>query len=275
MKIVISLLVIISCSFAKLVGGVSIVVNNEPITLYEIDQTTKKYQISKNEAVDILIQQKIEDSQMRKLGIYVQEYEISKKMQELAAANGVSLDEFERILQSEGKDLDEIRQEIKNQLKKEKLYQSIISKKIKRADEDELRSYYNLHTDEFKMSKEVEVIEYVSKSRLALERLIKFPLSKIEGIKATPKTIKIDSMHPNIIFVLKNVKEGDFTPIMGVAEGYVVLFIKKKIGEQILPYESAKQEVFAKVMSEKEQNILSEYFGKLRATANIEVIRKP
>ena len=275
MKIFISLLAIISCSFAKLIGGVSIVVNNEPITLYEIEQFSKKYSVSKNEAINRLIEKKIEESQLKKLGIYVQDYEITQKMEDLARSNGISLRDFEKLIIEDGKDIDSVKEQIKNSLKKEKLYKSIVSKKIKQPDEEELKNYYNRHKELFYVPKEIDLIEYTSTSRRALETLVKSPLSKIDGIKTTPKVVPTSSMHPNLLFVLKNIKEGSFSPIMSANNEYALLFIKKKIDKKLLPFESAKQDVFARVMNEKEKAIMAEYFSKLKATANIEVVRKP
>lgn len=56
--------------FSKTIGAIAMTVNGDPITLYEINQLSKRAKISKEDAVNALVQEKIEEEEMRKQGIY-------------------------------------------------------------------------------------------------------------------------------------------------------------------------------------------------------------
>ena len=53
------LTMILSPVFARTIGAVAMTVNGEPITLYDINALSQKAHISKEDAVNALIQEKI------------------------------------------------------------------------------------------------------------------------------------------------------------------------------------------------------------------------
>ena len=64
----------LSSANAALVDGVSIIINKEPITLYDIHKYATRFNLSKKEALDILVRQKLEDSEIKKLAISVDNF---------------------------------------------------------------------------------------------------------------------------------------------------------------------------------------------------------
>ena len=54
-----------------------------------------------------------------------------------------------------------------------------------------------------------------------------------------------------------------------------MFFVKNKSKDMIVDYERAKQNIFARVMKEREQALLIEYFEKKKSEAIVKVIRKP
>ena len=54
-KLFLSLLVGSSISFASMINGVALTVNDEPITTYDIEKTMEVNKVGKNEAVGYLI----------------------------------------------------------------------------------------------------------------------------------------------------------------------------------------------------------------------------
>ena len=54
-KLFISLVVSSGISFAAMINGIAIIVNDEPITLHDIDKTMSVNKVGKNEAVSYLI----------------------------------------------------------------------------------------------------------------------------------------------------------------------------------------------------------------------------
>lgn len=274
-KIFSILLMLTTSIYAAMVDGVSLIVNNEPVTLFEIHEFSKRFNVSTDEAVDILIQKKIEDSEIKANQIMVNDYEVSQEMERIAQNNNLSLAEFENLIREKGLSPLNYKEDLKEKLKKDKLYKKIASQKIRRATDDELERYYNVHLNEFSIPERVEVTEYSSNSRDALARLHKNPMLKLASIQSSEKVMPTSGMHPKLVFILNETKENAFSPILNAGDQYVTLFVKRKLNVRSLPFEQVKQSVFAKVMAEKEKAVIIEHFEKIKAEADINVIRRP
>ena len=267
--------ILASFTYAKLIDGVALTINDEPITLFEIDSFSKKYKMSTQDAVDVLLQKKIEESEINKHRIFVNDFEIKNAMQQIAKRDNLSLDDFQDTLKQQGIDLSEYKEKLRDKIKRDKLYKKIASEKLRRAEEIELERYYRVHIDEFSIPEKIEVIEYLANSRETLLNFIKNPMQKPANIATNQKTLHTRQMHPKLLYVLNQTKESSFSPILNADDRFVTLYIKRRLNVTPVPYEMAKQSVFAKVMAEKEKALIVEYFEKIKAEADIKVIRKP
>jgi len=274
-KYLTSFALVMTTSFAGLIGGISMTVDNEAITLYEIQSYTQQNKVSVEEAVNRLIQRKIEDIEIRKLGIIASPYEVDKKMQEIAKQNGMTEEQFKKALVSEGHSEQRIRRDIEDKFKRDELYKKIVGSSLKKPDEEELQSYYDLHQSEFNMPTSVELVEYISTSKEALETQQKQPMVNMPNIEVSQKTVELKSINPQLAGLLVQTPDGSFTPVLNLGKVAGMFFIQKKIGKQNVSFAMAKQEIFARVMRSKEQASLIEYFEKKKSEANVKVIRRP
>ncbi|HIP02851.1 MAG TPA: hypothetical protein EYH01_10085 [Campylobacterales bacterium] len=274
-KYLTSFALVMTTSFAGLIGGISMTVDNEAITLYEIQSYTQQNKVSVEEAVNRLIQRKIEDIEIRKLGIIASPYEVDKKMQEIAKQNGMTEEQFKKALVSEGHSEQRIRRDIEDKFKRDELYKKIVGSSLKKPDEEELQSYYDLHQSEFNMPTSVELVEYISTSKEALETQQKQPMVNMPNIEVSQKTVELKSINPQLAGLLVQTPDGSFTPVLNLGKVAGMFFIQKKIGRQNVSFAMAKQEIFARVMRSKEQASLIEYFEKKKSEANVKVIRRP
>ena len=261
--------------YAKFVDGIAMTVDSEPITLYEIRQLAKENNISTEDAVNALVQQKIEEQEIKRLGIYVSSYDIDQEIEKLAKRNGLSMEQFKAILKKRGKDYKAFREEVEKKLKRDKLYQQILSKRMKKPDMEELQSFYNLHRDEFTMPSRIEMIEYLAPSKEALQMQRSQPMAKIPGIKMTPKTVDLTKINPKLGGLLLQTAEGSFTPIVNLGKANAMFFVKQKLDPKPVSFAMAKEAIMAKLMKEREQAALIEYFEKRKSEANIKILRKP
>ena len=69
-KLLLSLLVGSSLSFAAMVNGIALTVNDEPITIYDIEKTMEVNKVGKNEAVGYLIDKILYDRLVQELELY-------------------------------------------------------------------------------------------------------------------------------------------------------------------------------------------------------------
>ncbi len=274
-KYLTSFALVMTTSFAGLIGAISMTVDSEPITLYEIQSYTQQNKVPVEEAVNRLIQRKIEEIEIRKLGIIASPYEVDKKMQEIAKQNGMTEAQFKKALVAEGHSEKRIRQDIEDKFKRDELYKKIVGSSLKKPDEEELQSYYDLHQSEFNMPSSVELVEYISTSKEALEAQQKQPMVNMPNIEVSQKTVELKSVNPQLAGLLAQTPDGSFTPVLNLGKVAGMFFVQKKIGKQNVSFTMAKQEIFARVMKSKEQASLIEYFEKKKSEANVKVIRKP
>ena len=274
LKILLVVLIFTIFSFAKIVGGIAMLVNGDPITTYEIKSFAKKNHISINDAVNSLIQQKLELQEAEKLGITVSGMEIDNEMINLAKKNGLSLEEFKRELRREGKSEDELREQIRKKLIKDKLYQTILSSSLEKPTEEDLKRFYELHSNELNAPSKIDVIQYVSLDKERLKTKIKTPAFPIPEVGESKTTLPLNAIPPQLADILVNTKTGSFTPILNIGGKFVAFKVLKKYKKHI-SYESIKPKLFRAYMNERQQARLIEFFEKKKAEANIKVIRKP
>jgi parvulin-like peptidyl-prolyl isomerase len=260
---------------AGLVDGISVVINNEPITLYEIYKYSQKFNISKKKALDILIRQRLEDAQIKKLKIDVAYYEIENYIDNLARKNGMSVFDFFEMLRAKGIDEDEYKKDLKTKMKRDKLYKRILSSKLNdELNEKELKSYYERNIQQFTVAREFEVISYRAKDRDALERIKTNPMLA-SGVKAKEQIFKSGRIDPKIESLLNSMKPDSFTRIFPIKDGYSMFYLKKKIGLNTMPFQKVKNYIYSALKAEKESSIMENYFEKLKADADITILRKP
>lgn len=275
MKKIFLALFILSYTFASIINGIAIVVNSEPITMLDIIKTSKMLNISKKEAAELLIDQKLQESQIKKFGIFVDEFELEDAIENFAKERGLTLSKLKDIIEKQGISWQEYKEKFKKDLLKRKLYQKIVSSKLSQPDTKELLEYYKNNIDKFSIPKYVEVVKYISKDRVALNKIKSNPMAAIDGVQVDQEMVDISKINPKLALLLKDTKENSFTPIIPLEDSFLLIYIKKKIDVTPMEFENVKDAVLAKMVEEKREKIIKEFIAKLKINANIEVIRLP
>ncbi len=274
-KYLTSFALVMTTSLAGVIGGISMTVDSEAITLYEIQSHAAQNKLSTEETVNRLIQRKIEDIEIKRAGIIASPYEVDQKMKEIAKQNGMSEVQFKEALVAEGHTEKRIRQDIEEKFKRDQLYKKIIGSSLKKPDDEELQSYYDLHQNEFNMPTSIELVEYISPSKEALEMQQKQPMVNMPNVEVTSKVVDLKTVNPQLAGLLVQTPDGSFTPVLNLGKVAGMFFVQNKTGQQNVSFAMAKQQIFARVMKSKEQASLIEYFEKKKSEANIKVIRRP
>jgi parvulin-like peptidyl-prolyl isomerase len=259
---------------AVLVDAVSVIVDNEPITIYEIFRLSKQYNISSKEALDILVRQKLELSQIKQMNIQVDDFALNQQIEAIAAKNGVSVQEFYRLLLGEGLSADAYRMELKQTMQREKLYQYIMSGKYQSIEDDHLLAYYNANPEEFKRYESFDVIKFESYDDQNLVNISNESADN-QTVKFSEEKLFSADENPNIIAMLSMTKIGAQTPVMQTKNGFVRYSVTAKNGENAVAFEQVKNAIMAKLASRQESSIIKEYFETVKARASITVIRLP
>ncbi len=275
-KILLSALLLASFLEAKsLLNGVSVIVEEEPITLYEIHRLSKQENISLNKALDVLITNSLKNSQIKKLGIQASEFEINQEIKKIADKNNMSIDEFLEMINSDGVDRDEYREKVSENIKSGKLFQKIFMQKKYDISDAEIKKFYEENRDRFSQIGEFAVSVYRAKTKLELNEALKNPMAPNEGVSIEDKNLNSSSISKRELYFLNQTPIGKFTPPIQVEDGYVSYLVNDKIGSKNLPFEDAKPLAKEYLLKSKEQELIENYFEKLKADAHIEILRRP
>ena len=272
-KLFLSLLVSSGISFAAMVNGIAIIVNDEPITLYDIDKTMSVNNISKNEAVSYLIDKILYDQLVQENNITADVFDINDYTEKLASSNGMDVYTFKSVVKQKYPDYEVFENEAKNAVIRQKLVQKIVKGQLTIATEEDMKLYYEKNKNQFLAASNYEVVQYASKDKAALISTIKNPLVISTEVTREPITLTIDKLQGQMQYLLNETKENTFTPIFTANKQYMALFIVKKQGSAPLSYESVKAKIFNDMMSTREKKYLKDHFEKQKLTADIKIVR--
>lgn len=272
-KLLLSLLLGSTLSFAGVINAVAITVNGEPITLYDIDKTMVQKNVSKNKAVNDLIDEILFEQLVKKHNITADVFDVNNYIEKLASTNGMDVYSFKSIIRQQYRDYDVFENEAKKAVIRQKLIDKLVRGQLKIATEEDLKIYYENNKKQFTTAKTIEVTQYSSKSKNALLNTIKNPLLVSNEVSRRSLSLESTKLNPQMQFLLNKTKEKSFTPIFTANRAYNTLYVSDKKGTAILDFEIVKGKIFNDVMKVREKKYLKDYFEKERLTANIKVVR--
>jgi parvulin-like peptidyl-prolyl isomerase len=114
-KLFLALLVSSGILFADTENGIALTVNDEPITLYDIDRTMAVNKVGKNEAVSYLIDKILYDQVVQENNITADVFDVNDYIEKLANANGMDIYTFKSIVKQKYPDYSVFENEAKMQ----------------------------------------------------------------------------------------------------------------------------------------------------------------
>ncbi|MCI4406735.1 MAG: peptidyl-prolyl cis-trans isomerase [Sulfuricurvum sp.] len=259
------------------IGGVAVLVKNSPITLYEVQQEMKQSGTGANQSADTLIRKKLEQLEAAEKKITVSSTEIDEELARMAAQNNLSKEQFLNAMQTvRGLSEKELRGKIEESIKGQKLYSAIAFSKMSQPSAEEENEYYQLHLDDFSRPESFEVTTYVSPSQEALAAKIADPMRHIEAIESKDETIPFAKINPQLAQLLNKIPNGSFGPILPNGKnGFMSFYMRDKINVVTENVDSVRPQIDNMIMGEKRNQVLNDYFTRLRLSADIKVLRLP
>ena len=273
--VTLSATLLFSPASAATIDGVSVIINKEPITLYDVFKYSQRFNISKKESLDILVRQKLEDSEIKKLGISVDNFEVDQYIENLAISNNMSQYDFLNMIRSKNIEVSEYKEDLKKKLQRDKLYKKIISTKMQQMSDGELQAYYNDNLHEFSQASAFDVTIYTSANQQSLAAIQSNPMSAASDVQLQEGRIDAGKTDPQLLTLLNKTPKGKFSSISKSDSNYVMFFVKEKHNVQSVSFADAKNYIYNKLGEGKEQKAIEEYFEKLKSSANIQVVRAP
>ncbi len=268
--ILIGLLTLLTFSQAKMVDGVAVIVEGEAITTAEIRAIKKQLHISKQEAIDLLIQDRLQKVAMK--DIKVSDDEVDSKVEKIAAQNKISIKKMQKVLKQQGTSWSKYRASIKQSIKKEHFYRQKVISTISEPTEDQLKIFYDNHKKEFVIPSSLSLIEYSSKSEESLKKFLQ--TKKRKNIKSKKIKKYTKKLNPTLLGSLLSTPKGSFTRPFNAGDRYISYKVLSTQGKVNMPFESSKSMVTAKWRQQQQAQALKDYFQKMKTNANIKVIRK-
>lgn len=269
-KICIFLFFCLSLANAALTNSIVLIVEKEPITAYDISQTMKVLNISREEALNLLINEKIEASQMKQLEIVVNDLEVDEGIRKIMAQGGMNnLEQFRANLKARGQSYESFRANFKRDLEKRKLYEKIANSSKTDFSEEGAKKFFEQNKNKFAFFANINVNVYSSSDPSVLESLRNTKQTKL---KAHNVTLNLSNADPRLLGLLSQIKIGDFSPVLNSRDGYELYEVKSKSNQQNVEYEQIKNEVLNAYINEQRQNSIQDYFEKLRSKASIEYL---
>ncbi len=259
----------------KIVGGIALFVNGEPITIYAIEKAQKLLHTDKLRATDFLVMEKLRESEIKRLKIEVSDSQIDAQITQIAQQNGMNIEQFYAAIMKEGMSLVEYRTKLKEQILVQELMRKILfSSNV--GQEDELRKYYNEHLHEFVIPKKIDIIKFVSNDKQSLENFIKQGIQSVlpNNIVKAEETLEISSLPNQIADVLLVTAENNFSQILEAEDNnYVSFYIKHKLLTEQVSFDKAKNYIAQKIIANNQEKILNDYFERVRSRSKIVFVR--
>ena len=267
--ILLSLLSLSTLAYGKMLNAIAIIVEGEPITTVEIQAIGKQYNITKEKATHLLIQDRLQKFAMK--DIVVNETLVDDKIKMIAKQNHLSVPKMQKVLKEQGMAWGKYRLTIRKAIRKEKFFKYNIAKKVPEPTEEELKQYYQMHTDDFFLPEKIKVIEYSSKSEKRIQEFLKN--KNDQYIKQKRVTKKTQLLNSALLMTLLNIKDGHFSKVLNAGDKFIVYRVLSKIGKVSMTYTNAKNAIVSKWKQQQQNRILKDYFEKIKTNADVQYLR--
>ena len=267
--ILLSCITLLTFTQAKMIDGIAMVVNGEAVTTSEIRAVQQQMGVNKKQAVDMLVQDRLQKSAMKKISI--PESDIDAKITQIATQNNLTVPKMQKLLKQQGTSWSKYRKTIKESLKKQKFYRETVAATVPKPSEDELKIFFENHKEDFVMPTSLSLIEYSASIEQALKNFLQ--TKKKKGVKSRSVKKSTSNLNSALLGTLMQTQDGSFTRPFNAGDRYISYKVISKNGKKSMSFEDAKGAVAGRWRQEQQGKALKDYFEKMKTNADIRVIR--
>lgn len=273
-------LMLIACGLslnAQMLGGVSIIVKDKAITLYDIQKEMRETQTDAGIAANALVRQKLEEIEMKERRINVSSGEVYDDIKETAKRNNMSVNDFyEAALNARGISSQDLKAKVRQKLLRAKLYSAIAYSKLKPPSDKDIQDYYTLNKSLFNHPSSFDVTIYQTKDKQALIQKTQNPMHYSPKIQEIEQVLPYNRIAPELAQLLSKTPLNSFTPIVPDGKGGHMSFYLFKVADtQEMAFKDVKKQVQNTMLAKKRENVLKDHFKRLRENTDIKVLRQP
>jgi len=272
-KLLLVFLTLTTMSFAQIVDAIALIVNDQPVTLYDIEKRKVEANLPKDKAVAQLIDEVLFEQLVDEHNITADIFDVNNYLEKIAASNGMDLYTFKSIIRQKYQDYNAYEENTRKLIIKQKLTQKLVRGNLKIATEDDLKIYYENNKNLFSSASNIKAVQYSSKNNASLQQAIKNPMTNVKDVKKVSIELNQANLNPQLKYILNETKVNQFTPVFTSNKQYVSLLIREKQNQQTVAFEDVKDRIFNIIMQDREKKYLKDYFEKLKLSADIKIVR--
>jgi peptidyl-prolyl cis-trans isomerase SurA len=265
---------------------------------YSAEEERRMLYDVREEILNQLIDQKLTGQRIKLSKIAVSDDEIDSAIERLKETNLFTDEELREMLKVEGLTMDEYRKRIKDQILRAKLVNFEIKSKIVITKED-IESYYKSHGDKYggvekyrlsniimkipSFASEEERLGVLEKMEIVFAKLQSGePFDKIASIYSESTffsnegglgLFELKELSPKIQEVIKNMKAGEFTPVLDTDQGYQIFYIQEIVNTPGKSLEEASPEIENILYKEIVDKKFRSWLDELRKMSHIKIIK--
>ena len=262
---------------AEIYNGVAIVVEDRAITLLDIKKAMQETKLDEKQVSDMLIRKELEASEIKKRNISVTSDEVYADIKQMAGRNKMTISQFyDAVREANGLSSSELKEKIKEKLLSQKLYQTIAMSSLSEPSNSEIEEYYKFHKDELSHPSTFDVTIYSAKDKNELQTKINNPMFYSPTITTNQQTLEYSKISPELASLLSKTKPDHFTIVVPNGQGgFMSFYLNGMTMAKDETLESIRPQIINSIMAKKREEVLSDYFARLRDNADINIIRTP
>ena len=305
-----------AASDAMLVDRIVAVVNEDIITLYDLNLALQPYQAKikalnyspekerealfklRAELLNQIIDEKLTDQAVKRNNIEVSEKEIDATIERIKAARSLTDEDIRAGIALQGLTMEGYRKAIKEQLLRSILVNREIKSKIV-ITEDEIKKYYEAHGEKYAGETKYHIWNiFIRSSEVVDESAKELALGKMESIitklnqgqafeslaaqkpdssmdpeGADLGLYRLDELSPQLQKTVKDMKAGDFSPILNTDMGYQIIYVQKIIHTDAKSMADVKAEIQQTLYEDAVENRFQTWLKNLRKKSYIKIIQ--
>ncbi|WP_457743295.1 peptidylprolyl isomerase [Sulfurimonas sp.] len=262
---------------AAIYDGVAIVVEDKAITLLDIEKAMQETKQDAKQVSEMLIRKKLEEIEIKKRHISVSNSEVYEDIKKMAQRNHLSVGEFyDAVRESNGLSSSELKEKIKQKLLSQKLYSTIAMSSVSEPSDDEIAEFYKFHKDELTHPSSFDVTIYTANDKAILDTKVHNPMFYTPQISSHDETLDYNSISPELASLLAKTKIDHFTPVIPNGKGgFISFYLKSMTLAKEEDLQKIKPQIINIIMGQKREQVISNYFARLRDNADVNIIRMP
>jgi peptidyl-prolyl cis-trans isomerase SurA len=182
-------------------------------------------------------------------------------------------------------DMEEYRQVLRDEIRKNRVLSSMVRQKVVVA-EDEMRSYYEQHNDQFRRPKTVglRIIVHPSRERVKQVRraIASGEVSFAQAAASVSQGPGADQggrlgsfawkdLKPDWRRMLDGLEAGQMTPVFSLQGNAALLAVEDVANKQVQPFEAVKDKIRQQIYGQKLEDRYQEYIQGLKEKAVIDL----